>query len=132
MQYSSKMQMRNIPTIINYYEKVGSVPEYMALGFAAHILFMRSEKDGLNKFWGEVNGRKYLINDDNAAYYAEVWKQFSTIELVQKLLSNTEHWGTDLSALPGFAEAVNKNLNGLLSEGAATMLTRAKEIMVAA
>jgi tagaturonate reductase len=132
MQYSSKMQMRNIPTILNYYEKIGSIPEYMALGFAAHILFMRSEKDALNKFWGEVNGRKYLINDDNAAYYAEAWKQFSTQELVQKLLSNTEHWGTDLSALPGFAEAVHKNLNGLLAEGAATMLARAKEIMIAA
>ena len=132
MQYSSKMQMRNIPTILNYYKKVGTVPEQMALGFAAHILFMRSEKDALNKFWGDVNGRKYLINDDNAAYYAEAWKQFSTEELITKLLSNTAHWGTDLSALPGFADAVYKNLKGLLADGAATMLSRSKQIMVAA
>ncbi len=132
MQYSSKMQMRNIPTLLSYYEKVGTVPEHMALGFAAHILFMRSEKDALNKFWGEVNGRKYLINDDNAAYYAEAWKQFSIHELVRKLLSNTEHWGTDLSALSGFVEAVSRNLDGLISDGAAAMLARANETMVVA
>lgn len=132
MQYSSKMQMRNIPTLLRYYEKVGSVPEHMALGFAAHILFMRSEKDALNKFWGEVNGRKYLINDDNVSYYAEAWKQFSIYELVRKLLSNKEHWGTDLSVLPGLVDAVTKNLDGLISDGAVTMLEKAKEITVEA
>jgi tagaturonate reductase len=132
MQYSSKMQMRNVPTILKYYEKVGAVPEYMSLGFAAHILFMRSEKDALNKFWGEVNGRKYLINDDKAVYYAEAWKQFSTEELVQKILSNKENWGTDLSVLPGFTDAVYRNLKLLLSDGAVTVLTRTKQVMVAA
>ncbi len=132
MQFSSKMQMRNIPAILNYYKKVGSVPEFMALGFAAHILFMRAEKDALNKFWGEINGRKYLVNDDNAAYYTEAWKQGSAADLVQKVLSNKEHWGTDLTVLPGFAEAVYKNLQALLAENAVTVLARSKQVMVAA
>ncbi len=41
VQYSSKMKMRNVPLLLRHYEKAGNIPEYMALGFAGHLLFMK-------------------------------------------------------------------------------------------
>jgi tagaturonate reductase len=131
MQYSSKMAMRNIPTIINHYTKVGNVPEAMALGFAAHLLFMRSEKDALGKFWGENNGRKYLITDDNAAYYHNKWKKLSVQELVQSVLADEERWDIDLTTLPGFEKAVYEKLQALINDGATAALEKAKALVAA-
>ncbi|MEP7258604.1 MAG: tagaturonate reductase [Flavitalea sp.] len=104
VQYSSKMKMRNIPTLLKHYEKSSGVPGCMALGFAAYILFMRcTEKDGV--FTGSINGKQYIIQDDHASWYAE--KQgLSGKELVKVVLSDTSYWGSDLSLLPGFSEAV--------------------------
>lgn len=132
MQYTSKMQMRNIPSILRFYQKTGSVPNYMALGFAGHLLFMRSEKDGLGKYWGEVNGRKYLVTDDYAGYYADLWSRLSAGELVQEVLSDENRWGTDLTRLKGFSAAVLANLQALQRQGAASVLGRFKELTVAA
>ncbi|MES1222147.1 MAG: tagaturonate reductase, partial [Bacteroidota bacterium] len=38
LQYSSKMKMRNVPTLLSHYKVYNTVPKHMALGFAAHIL----------------------------------------------------------------------------------------------
>lgn len=39
--YSSKLQMRVLPVLFNYVNKFGSVPELIAMGFAAYIRFMK-------------------------------------------------------------------------------------------
>jgi tagaturonate reductase len=132
MQYSSKMQMRNIPTLLRYYKTFGMAPEAMALGFAGHLLFMRCEKDHLGKCWGESNGHKYLITDDNAAWYSTQWKSLPTRELVSAVLADDTKWGIDLTTLPGFAEAVYSKLEVLLQEGAATVLQKARAMTAAA
>jgi tagaturonate reductase len=118
VQYSSKMKMRNVPVLQKHYELNGSIPEYMALGFAGHLLFMKSKKADDGKYYGEFNGAKYLVNDDHAAYYAEQWEGAEGAALVQKVLSDTAFWGADLSKLPGFAEAVSNKLDGLVKKGA--------------
>jgi tagaturonate reductase len=132
VQFSSKMQMRNVPTILKYFERNGAVPEAMALGFAAHLLFMRSEKDHLGKYWGESSGRKFQIMDDNAGWYYEKWKSLPARELVRTVLGDEEKWGTDLTTLPGFENAVYTKLEVLLHEGAAAVLQKAGTMTAAA
>jgi tagaturonate reductase len=116
------MKMRNVPVLIRHYERNGSIPEYMALGFAAHLLFMRSTKGDDGKYYGESGGNKYLINDDHAAYYAEKWENTEAPALVQKVLSDTAFWGSDLSKLPGFTEAVTNKLDSIAKKGAAAAM----------
>lgn len=120
LQYSSKIRMRDVPILLNYFERFGKTPPLMALGFAAHILFMKSEKDSDGNFYGTINGKKYLVQDSNAEHYAEKWKEPESV--VKSILSGIELWGTDLTALPGFEEAVSENLHLITEKGAAAVV----------
>jgi tagaturonate reductase len=117
LQYSSKMKMRNVPTILQYYRVFNRVPEYISLGFAAYLRFMKAVKQEEGKFYGEVNGRYYPISDDKAAYFYEQWNSRPVDELVQTVLENKALWEHDLAALPGFAPAITDKLNQLLNNG---------------
>jgi tagaturonate reductase len=122
MQGTAKMQMRNIPTLLHYYQQHQAVPHYMALGFAAYLLFMRNTASAPGQGQGEANGEPYTIQDDRAGYFADLWARCSPEELATAALRNTALWGHDLNRLPGFAEAVGKYLAQLLEEGASATL----------
>lgn len=115
-QYSSKMKMRNLPVLLKFYERYQSVPEYLALGFAAYLLFMRVSGEG-NVYKGEINGSAYTVQDDRADYFRKLWKTAPVGDLVGKVLQEESLWGTDLSELTGFTEVVKSKLNLLMEEG---------------
>lgn len=123
MQYSSKMKLRNIPVLLKHYERNGSVPELMAAGFASHLLFMRCHQDG-DQYSGSSFGKKYLVNDDHAAWYAEKWARLEPSDLVREVLGDATFWEADLTSLPGFAEAVTGYLQQLLEQGAAPLIEK--------
>jgi tagaturonate reductase len=104
VQYTTKMRMRNIPLLVNYYKEFGKAPELFAMGFAAYLQFMQAVKEENGKYYGDSNGELYPINCDYAGYFYEAWKDFD----LNKVLSDTKLWGEDLSALPGFVAAVQK------------------------
>lgn len=118
LQCSSKMNMRNAPVIKNYLERFGHTPEYMALGFAAHLLFMKCEKDSDSKFYGTSDGKKYAIQDDNAAYYSDKWKQTGAGNIVEEIFSSDKLWTVDFQKYPEFIHAVNDKLSSLMKDGA--------------
>ena len=89
----------------------------MALGFAAYLRFMRAEEADQGKYFGRLQGEKYPINDDQAAYFYQVWQQLAPEALVDAVLQNQELWGQDLTALPGFAAAVKKQLAVIEQDG---------------
>jgi tagaturonate reductase len=53
LQYTMKMQMRNIPLLLNYYKEFSTVPQYFTRGFAAYLLFMKAVKEENGKYFGE-------------------------------------------------------------------------------
>jgi len=59
LQYSSKMLIRNIPNLLNYYKKKDTVPALMALGFAEYILFIKSRQIEKGKFVGRAKNTNY-------------------------------------------------------------------------
>lgn len=132
MQYSSKMQMRNVPTILRYYDALGIVPEHMAFGFAAYLLFLRVVKTEEGRFYGQRNGVDYLIQDDQAAYFYTMWQNFSTRALVSAVLKNEDLWGTDLSRLNGFEEKVAFHLEAMKDRGVSRTLENFSHIAQAA
>jgi tagaturonate reductase len=117
VQYSSKMKMRNIPLLLKHYEKTNRLPELMALGFAAYLLFMKCDKNQNGQYVGNANGAEYVIQDDQAVYFAEKWKTLDADCLVDSVLSDKNFWGEDLSQLNGFAESVKNNLCSLMKDG---------------
>lgn len=115
-QYSMKMKIRILPLLLNYYQLFNKVPEYMALGFAAYLRFMQVDKAENGQFYGLFNNASYLITDDSAAYFAEHAKKEAPV-YVQDVLGDASFWGTRLSDLPGFMEAVSLKYELIVKEG---------------
>ncbi len=116
-QYSSKMKMRILPVLLKHYEQYEHAPELIVLGFAAYLYFMKAVKNDDGKFYGELNGKEYLINDDMAELFMNRWKKHPS-ELVQEVMRDNDFWGADLHALPGFSNAVLEKLNMIIEKGA--------------
>jgi len=124
LQYSSKMKMRNVPLLQQYYQKKGQVPRHMALGFAAYLLFMKSEKSKDTLFTGHAGGKPYIINDDRAAELHDLWRIDNTNNFVRNVLERTSLWGTSLDTLPGFETAVADAITTIQQEGITTAINQ--------
>ena len=121
-QYSSKMRSRVIPVLLNYYAAFNTVPENMATGFAAYILFMKVVKEENGKYFGRLNNNYYPIQDDHANYFYKKWQTTKPSLMANTVLRDVTLWGHDLTALPGFANAVQEKLNEIEELGMVTVL----------
>lgn len=112
-QYTAKMKMRCIPILQKHYATNQSVPNNMALGFAAYILFMKSILvDG--KFIGSLKGKEYTITDDAAGILNKYWDDaIDNAVVVESILSDKNLWDSDLTSLVGFSNAVTTYLNSI-------------------
>jgi len=116
MQQTAKMKMRNLPTIIRYYEKFNKVPIRLVMGFMAYLLFMKATHIRGDKYYGMRRGNEYLIYDDQAEYFYNIWKDIDIKDetaikrLVLSICRNSQIWEMDLSHLPDFVETVSRQL----------------------
>ena len=117
VQYTSKMRMRNVPLLQRHYVLNSTAPLHMATGFAAFLLYMKITRRDGSKYYGERNTIEYEIKDDASAYFYEAWKNSSPDRLAEKVLSDENLWGTDLSLQPGFLQAVQELLRNMLAVG---------------
>ena len=122
MQYSSKMATRNVFVIEQFLVHFKASPIKMALGMAAHILFMKGEISADGKYYGFANEQQYWINDNNAPFYSTAWKQEDTESVVTLILANENIWHTNLSSLTEFKTDVINWLKILMDEGAKSAL----------
>lgn len=112
-QYSAKMLLRNIPTLQAYYRLHKTLPEQMVLGLAAYMYFMRSVPTNTGSFTRNCLGKTISIDDSQAATLQQHWQQGNQQEAIHRILADTALWHTDLTALPGLEEAVNKQIDKL-------------------
>ncbi len=125
MQYSLKMNTRNA-TVIQHYESLfTAVPVSMALGMAAHILFMKGEESTNDNYYGMLDGNNYWINDSNAAVYALAWKENNHQQVVEIILGNQNIWQTQQPFSIGFKTAVVHWLQILITAGASVAMVMA-------
>ena len=94
----------------------------MATGFAAYILFMKTVKEENGKYFGRLNNNYYPIQDDHASYFYKKWQATKPSMMANTVLRDVTLWGHDLTALPGFANAVQEKLNEIEELGMATVL----------
>ena len=119
---TSKWKARDLPSLLEYVEKFGKLPQALCMGFAAYIAFystdiQRREADGL--ICKRPAGNEYKVQDDDWAldfYYER--KDADDASLVHDVLSNTQMWDQDLTKIPGLEAQVLEDLKKIRTEGA--------------
>jgi hypothetical protein len=71
VQYTTKMRMRNVPLLVNYYKEFGKAPELFAMGFAAYLQFMQYLGSDFVKISTPISLKGNLSFEDVAAWAAE-------------------------------------------------------------
>jgi len=120
LNFTSKMQMRNMPLIRKYYALKNEVPQLTALGVAAYILFMNVNKDG-DTYTASANGKTFPVQDEFAEVLYEYWKNPETV--VDNTLGDRRLWDKNLNNYPGFNAAVKSYVELLQNKGAKETLS---------
>ena len=119
LESTTKMRHRVVPSIEDYYALHGAAPRHMALGFAAYLLFMNGQRAPDGTFVGNWLGWEYPIRDSEAAALLGYWQASESVpDLVSAVSKDERLWGTNLAALPGWADAVAAFLTLLREQGA--------------
>lgn len=126
LNYTSKLKMRVVQVLQRYYELYSAVPEKLAIGFAAWLLFMKAVKKEGNVYYGELNGQPYPIKDEMAGYFFDHWKNLTPEILVKTVLSDASLWHADLTTIPGFAEKVTEELQEMMQRGMIAVIQNEK------
>ena len=119
---TSKWRARNMPSLLDYIEINGKLPACLTMSLAAYIAFYSNDVQALTDsglVCRRAKGNEYTVSDDRWAlefYWAH--KDDSVEALVHAVMSNTDMWGQDLTAIPGFEAAVVQNLALIRKEGA--------------
>lgn len=117
LQFSSKMNARNGSTIAHFIHTGGEVPQRMAMGFAAYLLFMRAQKKEGGIYYGLFKDVWYPIQDPQAERFYDLWQGNTPRQVVEKVLNDKDLWQENLGGLPGFAAQVELFLEDMLTKG---------------
>jgi tagaturonate reductase len=107
-QYTMKLKIRVLPVLLNFYKLNNRVPRSIAFGFAAYLKFMSTAELIEKQYFGQLEGKEYPINDDQAAYFYGLRNE-PVSSYVRSVLSDVDLWGADLNALPDFISTVEQD-----------------------
>ncbi len=116
---TSKWKARVMPTVLEYYEMNGRLPKVLTFSFASYLCFYHCGQvleDGALK--GLRDGKEFLIKD--TGWILEEFiklKDADAGELAETIINNEKMWGSSLKELPGFTEAVIRDLKLIEDNG---------------
>ncbi|MBP4132875.1 tagaturonate reductase [Gallibacterium anatis] len=117
----TKYRTRILPQLLAYQQKYQKLPVRLTFALAALIAFYRGKRDQ----------QAIPLKDDQIwlDHFADWWQQWqqqtlSTKQLVQNVLSQTEHWQQDLTQLPGLVDDVTEKLDAILAKGMRNALSQ--------
>ncbi|HEY9226799.1 MAG TPA: tagaturonate reductase [Gemmatimonadaceae bacterium] len=115
---TTKMRVRIVPSIVEWYVRTGRVPSSLAFGFAAFLAFMRGEVHAARAAAGletphDVAGER--IRDAWRSVDAD--SDQSIVGLVRDVCGDISLWDTDLTTLNGFTDAVADHLVRIVRHG---------------
>ena len=116
----SKWRARVLPSLTGFLKNVGFLPPCITFSFAALLEFYsrgRLEEGRMTALRGPDT---YEIRDDAPVLqFFDAHRGDAPAELVRAAAARADFWGQDLTALPGFAEAVTTYLSAIREKGAA-------------
>lgn len=120
----SKWQVRVLPTVKDFVKERQMAPAGLGFSLAAVLYFYRGEPASAGALEGKRDtGAAYPIKDSPEVLnvLADAWQKFeahqSVEQLTTQLLSNTNLWGEDLTAVAGLADVVKQELDNMLAKG---------------
>lgn len=110
----SKFNTRDLPTLLEYYNRKRDLPRKLIFSLAALISFYKGKR-------GEEE-IKLSDNQDILDLYKEQWGHFngtleSTNAIVTNVLGYEENWEMDLNEIPGLTTAVTMDLFEIETKG---------------
>ncbi|WP_346854978.1 tagaturonate reductase [uncultured Draconibacterium sp.] len=103
----SKWETRDLPSLLNFIEKHGMLPQKLVFSMAAMIAYFRGESDGV----------KYSVQDDQwiKDFYKEAWAEcdgrpISIYNLCEKVLGLEKVWKRNLNEVPNLTITVSHYL----------------------
>lgn len=115
---TAKWKARDLPTLKDYLQKFGRLPERLVFTFASYLAFYQGVRFEDGALFGRRGDTEYPIRDD-AAVLAFFGSRLGagTRELVHDTCANTDFWGEDLSLLPGFEDMAAAFLDNIKARG---------------
>nr|WP_321262009.1 tagaturonate reductase [uncultured Sphaerochaeta sp.] len=120
----SKFKTRNLPSLLGYIAKQGSLPKRLVFALSALISFYEGTDYEGSALKGKRDNETYLIQDNQdiletfAALYKERDEGVARAKRISTaVLSNSAWWSQDLTQIEGLQHAVEKNLEAIWSVG---------------
>ena len=120
----SKFKTRNLPSLLGYITKQGSLPKRLVFALSALISFYEGTDYEGSALKGKRGTETYLIQDNQdiletfAALYKERDEGVARAKRISTaVLSNSAWWSQDLTQIEGLQHAVEKNLEAIWSVG---------------
>jgi len=117
----TKFRTRILPQLLAGQQASGTLPPRLTFALAALIAFYK----------GERNNESYPLQDDEhwLVRYQQLWtslgdKQITVQQLVEAVLSDSDHWGQDLTQVAGLVAKVSEDLQVILSQGMRAAVAR--------
>jgi tagaturonate reductase len=125
VNYSRKLEMRNLPLIKRALEQQSVLPIRMAFALAAYLRFMKVTATPDGKWRGSIDGNEYEVQDEFSAFYADLWETHDDPKaLVQKTFAREDLWGDDFGKSSTFIDAVADQLTLILKNGTLQALSQ--------
>ncbi|WP_200977341.1 tagaturonate reductase [Echinicola sp. 20G] len=101
----SKFKVRVLPSLLEFVERKGELPQNLVHSLAALLLFYK----------GNFDGKPTPVNDseDIENYFKSIWKNDDLEEVAHGALSYKALWDMDLTTVDGLEEAVVREMNVL-------------------
>ena len=115
---TTKMRVRVVPSIVQYTERMGQIPEALAFGFAAYLAFMRGEIQVERRAAGLP-----VPEDRDGERIRAAWTRVEQSsesglrDFARDVCRDTTLWGSDLTKLRGWCELVSDNLLRIVEYG---------------
>lgn len=112
----SKFNARCLPSLVEYVNRKGTLPEALCFSLAAFIKFYKGTMTDGQYIGKRSDGTEYLIKDDAEVleFFADIWAKNDTNAIAKAVLSNTSFWsGKDLTSISGLYEKVADYLDKL-------------------
>ena len=120
LNYSSKYKTRILPSIKAFYEKKGAVPQCLAFGIAAIIVYYNGKNVIDRSMTGNRDEESFVIKDDESVlhFFEDLYKSTNAPEkLAHAVLSNLDLWGEDLTKLGDLEKVVAHDIEEIQNRG---------------
>jgi tagaturonate reductase len=117
LQGTTKFKVRVVPSILDFARRTGTAPRALALGFAGLLAFQDGSLHAARRAAGESVPADATADALRAHWSGVDDTAEGLTTLARAAAGDSERWGTDLSAVPGFVELVAEHLFTIRTRG---------------